>query len=338
MQKAAVLTKINEFPEIKEIPEETLADDEVLIEQQETGICYRDILTMKGFFPRVKLPIVPGHEISGRIRKVGKNVTKFKEGDRVASLIYIPCGECEYCRSGRENLCKNKKTFGEALDGAYRKYIKTKEISLVKVPDGVPEEAAIISACVTGMIIQALETVGEIKEGNKVLVTGSGGGVGAHAVQIAKAFGAEVIAETSSQWKAELLSKLGAEHIVSKENMAQKVKEITGGDGVDIALETVGAPTFNESFRSLKFGGKVVVIGNVDVNPVSLPLGNLILKGNSIRGSISSTRKDMMKALEWSRTGKIKPIVGKVYSLDQIKEAYNDMENKKIFGRAFIKL
>lgn len=338
MQKAAVLTKINEFPEIREIPEETLADDEVLIEQQETGICYRDILTMKGFFPRVKLPIVPGHEISGRIRKVGKNVTKFKEGDRVASLIYIPCGECEYCRSGRENLCKNKKTFGEALDGAYKKYIKTKEISLVKVPDGVPEEAAVISACVTGMIIQALETVGEIKEGNKVLVTGSGGGVGAHAVQIAKAFGAEVIAETSSQWKAELLSKLGAEHIVSKENMAQKVKEITGGDGVDIALETVGAPTFNESFRSLKFGGKVVVIGNVDVNPVSLPLGNLILKGNSIRGSISSTRKDMTKALEWSRTGKIKPIVGKVYSLDQIKEAYNDMENKKIFGRAFIKL
>jgi len=338
MQKAAVLNKINEFPKIENIPDDEVSDDELIIEQEETGICYRDILTMKGFFPRVQLPIVPGHEISGRVRKVGSKVTKFKIGDRVASLIYIPCGECEYCKSGRENLCRNKKTFGEIINGAYRKYVKTKEISLVKVPDGVPEEAAVISACVTGMIIQALETVGEIKEGNRVLVTGSGGGVGAHAIQIAKAFGAEVIAETSSDWKAEFLKKLGVDHVVSKDNMAQKIKELTNGEGVDISLETVGAPTFTESFRSLKFGGRVVVIGNVDVTPVSLPLGNLILKGNSIRGSISSTRKDMIKALEWSRIGKIKPIVGKIYKMDQINEAYNDMENKKIFGRAFIKL
>lgn len=337
MEKAAILKEINKYPEIGYIEEEELKDDEVLVEQSETGICYRDILTMKGFFPRVELPIVPGHEISGRIVKVGNAVTKFKIGDRVSSLIYVPCGKCEYCTSGRENLCRNKKTFGENLNGSYRKYIKIPEISLVKVPDGVGEEEAIIAACVTGMLIQAMRVNGGLKENQWVLVTGAGGGVGAHAVQIAKAYGANVIAETSSEWKKEFLEKIGADYVISKDNMEKRVKEITD-HGVDLALESVGRPTFSEAFRSLKFGGSIVVVGNIDVTPVSLPLGNLILKGNKVIGSISSTKKDVEEALRLSKEGKIKAIVGKRFELEQIKDAYDAMENREVFGRAFLKL
>lgn len=338
MQKAAVLSKIKVLPRVMEVEDEHLGKDEVLIEQEETGICYRDILTMEGFLPRVELPIIPGHEISGIVREIGSGVKKFKVGDRVSSLIYVPCGKCEYCLGGRENLCRNKKTFGESLNGAYRKFVKVPQISLVKVPSGVEEEAAVIAACVTGMIIQALETVGKVKEGQTVLITGSGGGVGAHAVQIAKALGANVIAETSNAWKRDKIEKLGADHVVAKEDFSRKVKELTYGKGVDVVLETVGAPTFDDSFRSLKFGGRVVVIGNVDVNPVSLPLGNLILKANSIHGSVSSTRKDVTKALKLSKEGKIAPVVGKVFRLNEIEEAYRMIKNKEILGRAFIKL
>jgi len=106
--------------------------------------------------------------------------------------------------------------------------------------------------------------------------------------------------------------RVGADFVVGGQDYTKKVKEITG-DGVDVALETVGSPTFNDAFRSLKFGGRMVVIGNVDVNPVSLPLGNLILKGNSIAGSVSSTKKSMTKALKLSEEGKITPVVGKVF-------------------------
>lgn len=337
MQRAAILKEINKFPEIEDFPDEEPKDNEVLIEQNKTGICYRDILTMKGFFPRVTLPIVPGHEISGKVVKIGKNVTKFKVGDRVSSLIYVPCGKCEYCLSGRENLCRNKRTFGESLNGAYKKYIRVPEISLVKVPDGVGEEEAVIAACVTGMLIQAMRVNGGLSEGQWVLVTGAGGGVGSHAVQISKAYGAKVIAETSSPWKKELLEKLGADYVIEKENMERKVKEITG-DGVHLALESVGRPTFNEAFRSLRFGGSVVVVGNVDVTPVNLPLGNLILKGNKVIGSISSTKRDMEEALRLSKEGKIKAIVGKKFDLNNVKEAYEAMDRKEIFGRAFLKL
>lgn len=336
MQRAAVLTKLKEYPRIKEIEEEPPKENEVLIEQSETGICYRDILTMEGFLPRVNIPIVPGHEISGVVRKVGSDVRGFREGDRVASLIYVPCGNCEYCRSGRENLCRNKKTFGESIDGAYRKFLHVPEISLVAVPSGVSPEAAAISACVTGMILQALEVVGELREGQTLLVTGAGGGVGSHAVQIGKALGAQVIAETSSEWKREGIRKVGADFVIGGQDFSKSVKEITG-EGVDLVLETVGSPTFNDGFRSLKFGGRMVVIGNVDVNPVSLRLGNLILKGNSIAGSVSSTKNSMKRALKLSAEGKITPVVGKVFSLDEVSTAYRAMKNRELFGRAYIK-
>lgn len=336
MQKAAVLTKTKEYPRVQEIEIEPLREDEVQVEQIETGICYRDILTMEGFMPRLVLPIVPGHEISGTVRKVGSKVTKFKVGDRVTSLIYVPCGVCEYCRSGRENLCRDKKTFGESMNGAYRKYINIPEISLVKVPPNVSPEAAAIAACVTGMVVQALDVVGGLKEGQTLLVTGAGGGVGSHAVQIGKALGATVIAETSSEWKSDGIRKAGADFVVSGSDFSKKVKEISK-EGVDIVLETVGSPTFMDGFRSLKFGGRVVVVGNVDVNPVSLPLGNLILKGNSIAGSVSSTKKSVEKALKLSSEGKITPVVGKVYSLEEVGEAYRAMKNRELFGKAYIK-
>ncbi len=336
MQKAAVLSKLKEYPQVRELEDEPLRDNEVLIEQSETGICYRDILTMEGFLPRVVLPMVPGHEISGTVKRVGSAVTQFKEGDRVASLIYVPCGTCEYCTSGRENLCRNKRTFGESMNGAYRKYLNVPEISLVKVPSGVSPEAAAISACVTGMVVQALEVVGGLRAGQTALITGAGGGVGSHAVQIAKALGARVIGETSSEWKKEGIQKVGADSVVSGQDFSKKVKEISG-DGVDVALETVGSPTFNDAFRSLKYGGRLVVIGNVDVNPVSLPLGNLILKGNTIAGSVSSTKATMNKALKLSKEGKIAPVVGRVFSIDDVAEAYKAMKNRELFGKAFIK-
>ncbi|MEM3246253.1 MAG: alcohol dehydrogenase catalytic domain-containing protein [Thermoplasmatales archaeon] len=338
MQKAAVLERLNEFPKIRDVEDELPGDNDVIIEQDLTGVCYRDILTMEGHFPRVVLPIVPGHEISGRIKEVGKNVRKFKKGDRVASLIYVPCGKCEFCKSGRENLCRYKKVFGEELQGAYRKYVRVPEISLVKVPENVPPEAATIAACVTGMVVQALETVGQVREGDTVLITGSGGGVGAHAIQIAKAMGATVIGETSSEWKKERILGIGADYVVSGKDFHNEVKRITGGKGVDVVLETVGGPTFNSSFRSLNYGGRIVVIGNVNVSALEVPTGNLILKGNSVSGSISSTKSSLRKALRLTSQGKIRVVVGGTYTLDRVEDAYRAMKNKELFGRAFIKL
>ncbi len=334
--RASFLEKLNEFPVVKETALPNTAPDEVLIRQNITGICYRDVLTMEGFFPRVKLPIIPGHEITGIIESVGSEVQGFKVGDRVASLIYSPCGECAYCRSGRTNLCLNKRTYGETLNGSYAEYISVNVRSLVKVPETVDEESAAISACVTGMVYHALVKVGRIMKGETLLVTGAGGGVGIHAVQIGKALGARVIAESSSEWKNELITKYGAEAIVRPENMDQEIKRLYGG--VDIILETVGIPTFEKSFKSLSPGGRIVVIGNVSPSAFPLPLGVMILKGTGIYGSISSTTDDMIKVMGLVTQGKIRAVEHEKVFLEDIPKAYKEMKSRNNLGKIFVKI
>jgi acryloyl-coenzyme A reductase len=335
MNAAGFLNEINSPIVIKGYDPPEPDDGEVTIEQKYAGVCFRDILTQQGFFPRASLPVIPGHEIGGTIIKKGKNVKGFNIGDRVSSLIYIPCGKCEFCMSGNENLCPNKIAYGENINGGYSKYVNVSMKSIVKVPDGVPDEIVPIAACVIAMLYHAIAKVGKIKRGDYVLITGAGGGVGVHAIQMVKALGGHPIAETSSKWKEERLYDLGAEYIVSSKTEYNKdIKKITGS-GADIVLEDVGIATFSKSLRSLKTGGRLVVIGNLKPEPVELPLGLIILKGNSIKGSISSTREDLKKALELSKSF-IKPVIGEKIGISQINSGYNDMLGKKIFGRLLI--
>ena len=335
--KTSVIREIGKEMNIeeREIPHAGIG--EVVIEQKFTGICYRDILTRDGFFPRLTLPIVPGHKITGIIREVGEGVEYFRMGGRVSSLIYVPCGHCENCISGRENLCQYKKTLGENIDGAYSRYVKINQRSLVKVPAGVPEELSTIAACVTGMVIHALDTAGGISEGRRVLITGAGGGVGSHAIQIARAYGAEVMAVTSSPWKKESLYDLGADHVIDAgEGFSKKVKEIWP-EGAHISLENTGDATFSDSFRALSFGGRMVVVGNLKPAAPQLPIGILILKGNSIFGSISSTRYDLERALNMSMKGKIRAVVSKEVPIEEVNHAFEEIKERKNLGRVFIK-
>ncbi|MEM0117082.1 MAG: zinc-binding dehydrogenase [Conexivisphaerales archaeon] len=324
--------------ETSEVPlPDKLEADQVLIKIDVTGICYRDILTVDGFFPNTKYPITLGHEITGRIIEKGENVRSFSVGDRIASLIYEPCGKCVDCLNGRENICRYKKTFGEELDGSYSEYIVARERSLVKVPAGASAEAAAISACVTGMLLHAFNRA-DTRPGETVLVTGAGGGVGIHAVQIAKALGCRVIAATSSMWKAEKIREYGADEVIIHQgNFNQQVKELTSGRGVDVVLESVGTPTLSDSIRSLSWGGRMVVVGNVNPAPTQLMLGHIILRENSIIGSLSSTRKEVEQALRLSAEGKIRPVVHAVLPLDQASEGHKIMKERGSLGRILLK-
>lgn len=336
--KAAVLKEFNSVPALEEVAEPVPGAGEVVIRQKYTGICYRDILTLKGRFPRTRLPVVPGHEVAGTVVSIGEGVESVSPGDRVASLIYVPCGVCRFCTGGRENLCRSKVTLGEGADGSYAPLVRTHQRSLVRVPPSVDEESAVISACVTGMIIQALKNRGRLSEGETVLVTGAGGGAGSHAVQIAKALGAKVIAATGSSWKEEGIYALGADSVVANQSLSGKVKELTGGEGADVAVDTVGGPTFREALKSMNFGGRLVVIGNVDSATVDLPLGYMILKGLELIGSVSSTRKNVAEALELTRTGRIRAVIDRKIGLGSVGSAYADMEKRSTFGRVLIDL
>jgi acryloyl-coenzyme A reductase len=333
--KAIFLEKIGEELIIKNIDVPSPEDDWVLVKIVRTGVCYRDILTAEGFFPKVRLPLILGHEISGIVVEVGKNVSKVSVGDKVVSLPYIPCGKCEYCREGRENICKNRIWYGEIIDGSYSEYVLVHKNSIIKMEPEVDWNYAAISSCVIGMVIHAIEDLGGISQGMKVLVTGAGGGVGIHAIQIAKALGGEVVAITSSEEKVGHIESLKPDHILlSSGDFSRDVKGLVGG--VDIALDTVGQPTFIYSLKSLKWGGRLAVIGNVTVKPVDLQLGLIILRENIIHGVISSTMRTLKKALELGAKGLIKPI-GIEMRLEDVPKAHEMIKRRNVLGRVFLK-
>ncbi|MCL7385162.1 MAG: zinc-binding dehydrogenase [Thaumarchaeota archaeon] len=336
--RAVLLKKFKELPELTDFElDPSLGSNEVLLEVEMSGLCYRDLLTIDGYFPRTKLPIILGHEIAGKVLAVGEDVVDFKPGDRVASLTYIPCGKCKYCKSGNENLCKQRLTFGEEINGSFAQMVKVHERSLVKVPDNVTPEGAAIASCVTGMVLRAFRHVAKVKQDESVLITGAGGGVGIHAVQVAKALGCKVIAATSSEEKFKYIMEAGADEVLlSDDKMVEKVKRLTGDDGVDVVLEAVGQPTFEKSLRCLAWGGRMVVVGNVTASSVEVPLGLIILKANSIAGTIAATKKDLEDALKLTADGKVRPVVT-VYPLEKIYDAMEKMRRKESVGRLLLK-
>lgn len=310
---------------------------EVLLKIEMTGVCYRDILTVDGYFPKTRLPIILGHEICGRVIEVGEEVNGFKKGDRVASLTYIPCGECIECRKKEENICRRRLWFGEDIDGSYAEYLKTSYRSLVKAPEDVSSEAVAISSCVTGMLIHALKTRGRLTEGERILITGATGGVGVHAIQIAKNYGAEVIAVTGRGDYTDRIYKLGADHvIVSRDgSYSNEVKKITNEVGVDTVLECVGL-TIVESLKSVRWGGRIIQIGNIKPEPIPLTLGHVILKEVSLHGSLSCTREELVEALELHRSRRVNPIT-MVLPLEKVEEAHRMIRERRHFGRIMLK-
>jgi acryloyl-coenzyme A reductase len=337
--KAVRLGPGNRGLELAEVPDPRPQANTVLIRPVYTGVCYRDLLTADGHFPRARPGVILGHEIAGVVEEVGPGVMGFSPGDRVASLIYVPCLSCDRCLSGQENLCRNKRTYGEDIDGSYAELIRAHVNGLVRVPAKVSWEAATIAACVTGMLIHALKARAALKRGERVLVTGAGGGVGIHAVQLAKAYGASVIAATSSPWKEQAIRKAGADEVIVAPDgkFAEKVKEATKGEGVDIVIEAVGKPTLEESLRSLKWGGRLVQVGNVQPEPAPLPLGLVILRENALLGSLSCTRRELQAALGLSARGKVVPVVHGVLALAEAERAHRLLRNREAVGRVLLK-
>ncbi|ARM77032.1 acryloyl-coenzyme A reductase [Acidianus manzaensis] len=331
--KAVVVVGRKQGYKVQDIEDPKPADDEVVIKVDKAALCYRDLLQLQGFYPRMKYPVVLGHEVVGTIIKKGNNVNGFEEGDKVVSLLYAPDGTCEYCKAGEEAYCHSRLGYSEELDGFFAEYAKIKVTSLVKVPKGASDNGAVLVPCVTGMIYRGLRRA-NIKPGETVLVTGASGGVGIHALQVAKALGAKVIGVTTSEEKANSIKKY-ADHVIVGTKFADEAKKISD---IHIVIDTVGTPTFDESLKSLWMGGRIVQIGNVDPSQAyQLKLGYAILKDLQIIGHASATKKDVEGALKLTAEGKINPVIAGEVSLEDIDKGYEILKDKHKIGKVLLK-
>jgi len=317
------------------------AADEVKIEVQACGVCHRDITWSRGKFGRPELPKILGHEGAGVVLEVGSAVEDLKPGDRVVHLQFPYCGQCEACRAGRPAACANLRAIvGEERNGCYAEQVVLPARIVTRVPDGISAEQAALAACTLGTAYHALRLYGFEPAGKTVALNGAGGGVGIHAIQIAKLLGARVIAVTTSPAKAEPISAAGADNVVvAADGMYRKqIGELTGGRGAELFLEIVGAPTLEQSLLSVRRGGRVVVVGNPAGGGCHFNPALLILRGElMLYGSLAVTMPELREILVLMGAGKLRPCVDRVVPLEDLPDAMRQMEERSTIGRVVVR-
>ena len=343
--KAVVVRKTGgvEAMNLETVADPVADEKDVVIQVEACGVCMHDVAVRNGTLKRgVQLPCILGHEVSGTVVGVGKKVKRFQVGQRVATVQrYHICGACRFCRGGRETLCEDRKFLGDwGMVGGYAEYVAIEDDNVAHVPDGVPLAEVAIAACAMGTILNAVREVGKVQVGESVLVTGAGGGLGLHALQIANAFGAYVIAQTSSPDKAALMKSMGAHHVVVHrrgEDFSAQVLEATQGRGVDVVIDNVGTPQFQATRKSLATLGRWLMIGQLSGEFVPFNPAQLFLRGQSMLAVTSTTRAQLEDVLQLVQRGKIRPVVDRSFSLEEVRQAHSLVEAGSVKGRALIR-
>src|SRR5262245_7133603 len=312
--------------------------DDVLVRIHAAGVCYHDVLSRGGKIPGGAPGRVLGHEIAGEIVETGANVPAARVGERVVIYQRLYCGQCRYCLSGRQDLCRNSRVLGESGGGGYAEFTCAPARNAIKMPDGLDMKSGALAVCPVGTSVRAALGVAQVEPGQTVLITGAGGGLGLHQIQVVKSVNAHVIAVTSSEEKAEIVSQAGADEVIIAPDLkfSSEVWRRTQKQGVDAVLENVVSDTFGESMRSVAQNAMVVVLGNIAGKRVEIDPGLVIVRRIRISGSGNATYKDVEIALHLLATGAVKPFIGAVLPFPRASEGHAMMEQRAVVGRVVL--
>jgi len=315
--------------------EPTIHDKQVKIQVKAVSLNYRDWALANGWFgyPGEKLPFIPFSDAAGLVTEVGQAVTKIKVGDRVA-VNFFP-----NWHAGPFSLEKTHASLGGSTDGVLAEYVAFDEEAVVKVPDSFSYEEAACFPCAGVTAWHALAIQAQLKPGDTVLLQGTGG-VSIFALQIAKLFGAQAIITSSSNEKLGRAKSLGATHTINYQETPTwetKARELTQGEGADYVVEVAGK--LAQSLRAVKAGGSIFLIGAVGgpASPddaKSLQMAPIFMNRlQSIYVGSTEMLADLFKAFDQNN---IKPIIGKTFGFDEVKDALQFMGNGSHFGKIVV--
>ncbi len=309
---------------------------QVLLRVHACGVCHRDLIDRAGRFRFLQLPRVPGHEAAGEVVAVGDGVTGFSVGDHAATMHRDSCGDCPACASGDVSLCQSAAwVLGLLADGGYARHLLVPERALYPVPRDLPFAHAAIMHCTFGTAWRSLVTVGGLQAGERVLVTGANGGVGAAAVQIAHHRGADTIAVVRDAAHVDFLRGLGADRVVVDTDGRFHNQGVAG---VDLALDCVGSPTINAALRTLRVGGRAVVVGNVSEARASINVGLLIVFGLRLIGAGGATPDDMAALLAYHAERPFEVVIEETLPLEQADAAQRRVRAGGLRGRLVLEM
>jgi propanol-preferring alcohol dehydrogenase len=307
--KAARFYKIGDPLKIDLIPIPELGRDEVLVGIKACGICGSDIhIVYEGVTPTAYTPIALGHEPSGVIAALGQEVEGWKVGERVTINPFLTCGKCINCLSGNSQICLSRRVIGIHTEGGLAEFLKIPAENLIRLPENIPFDQGGIAVDAVATPFHAITNRGALKVGEKVAIFGCGG-LGIHGVQIAKVCGASlVIAVDTIDSALERAKKVGADEVIDprKDSPVKKIREMTGGMGVDLALEFIGLrETIGQAVTCIRTGGRVVVVG-LGPDEVILPPPTQIVRTElSFLGSYGSTTSEIQSVIDLVASGKL---------------------------------
>lgn len=334
MMRAARLHQPGAALRIETIPVPEPGPGQLLVQVAACGLCGTDIhLAVDGDIPVARTPITLGHEAAGTVVALGDGVSAFRTGQRVALFPSAICGKCRFCRSGRESLCEATQAYGMSDDGALAHYIVAPEFGAIAVPDAVDFATAAIITDGVSTPLHALRSRGALRAGEAVAVVGCGG-LGAHAILLARMMGAGFVAAIDTQAEARTrAATFGADLVIDPTEHANPARAIRAqlGRGVDLALEFVGRPeTVETTLRCLDTGGRAVLVGVGPARPSLPPLMSFIAREQSVIGSFGMNKRDIADLFDFVARGRLdlSRSITQTYALADVNEALGRLARK----------
>jgi 2-desacetyl-2-hydroxyethyl bacteriochlorophyllide A dehydrogenase len=333
--KTMVLSQYNTPLEVhdREIPR--VDSGEVLLKVKACGICQTDLKIIRGVIPPpiVTLPHVLGHEVVGEVVAVGDLVSEVQPGEVGVVYSYVTCHDCNLCLAGRENLCIHLERIGFEREGGFTEYLKIPAYNFCAFSKDLAVEKMAILADAIGTPYRAITGLAKVRPGQNVLIVGAGG-LGIHAVQIAKLCGANVTVVDLDPNARDLAKIYGADETLDPDEAAQTILEQTGGLGVDVVIEIVGYPeTLDWSLPALKSGGKLILVGYAPEHPFALNTMMMHYNEYEIIGCRFVTKSELLELIKLVENGKIKPVVTQTFPFDQANAALETLKEGKSLGR-----
>jgi len=304
MMKAVRLVGSGKSLELQEIPIPAPGPTEALVRVKAAGICHSDVHMQSGHHPVSRTPITLGHEVAGIVEAVGELVDKAWIGQRVGIHYVVGCGQCSYCRQGRDPLCTNPNFLSATLDGGFAEFIVAPALNLVPLPAEVAFEHGAVLMCSAATSYHAL-TRSRLQAGESVALFGVGG-VGMTMVQLARAFGAaKVFAVDIQTDKLQIAQRYGAIPVnATQVDPVVEIQRQTDGLGVEVAVGIVGlAKTMEQAVRAVRAGGRAVLVGMADQAMQLNPMEDVVVKEVEILGSIDHLYNELPIVVEFARNG-----------------------------------
>ncbi len=338
--KAAVLHEMRTPLKIERVPVPEPGHGDLLIKVAACGVCHSDLHAVDGdWTPPPMIPLIPGHEVAGKVAKIGPGVTGFAVGDQVGvPWMYSSCGQCEFCLAGMETICKSAEATGYTKPGGYAEYLVAPAAYVGRLPDGTDPYAMAPILCAGVTTYRGLKRTGA-RPGQWVAIVGIGG-LGHIAIQYARAMGLRVAAVDVSNDKLELAKSLGAEIVVNgaESDPVVAIQERIGGTHAAV-VTAVASKAFEQAVLMLRPGGTVAYIGlpGGKSDEIRASISAITNWELSVRGSNVGTRQDLNEAVAFATNGLVKATI-RTAQLEDINAILDEMRGGRIIGRVVLKL